>query len=238
MRGAQKQVSDQFKRIDPAKDVEVAAVAPCPILVCTGQYSEIVADDLSTIAMCYGIDIIRAAECLLKYRGVALHRLPTVLRSARDAEPADGVFWSTEYIEKALEYGGHAKALLVYDPRRLKPAWVILDAECSALQRSEFKRLYPTVVWEKENETKLSRLPASAYHGGIGYDHYAYWIDGDPFDALVLIITVGPPGYPLASEVRQMVSECSQPEWKAGTATEQATVLKLATDTTRLKLSD
>lgn len=228
----------KFKTIDPAKDVEVAAVAPCPILVCAGQHGDLVADDLGTIAMCCGIDVIRAATRLLQYRGVSLHRLPTILRTARDAEPVDGVFWSADWIEKALEYGGPEKALLVYDPRRLKRAWVKLDADCSPMQRSEINRLYPTVVWENEKSTKLSRLPASEYHNGIGYDDYAYWIDGDPFDALVLVITLAPPGYPLASKVRQMISECSEPEWKTGTPEEQATVLTRATDITRLKLSD
>jgi hypothetical protein len=47
-------------KINPNKDVEIAAVAPCPILMCPGQRAETIAEDLAGLAMCYGIDVIRA----------------------------------------------------------------------------------------------------------------------------------------------------------------------------------
>jgi len=224
--------------INPNKYIEIAAVAPCPVLMRPGQTAETIADDLATLSMCYGIEVIRAGKRLLQYRGVALNRLPTILRTGVDTEPAHGVFWSSDRIGKALEYGGRDKVLLVFDPRRLRPASIVLDGECPREERCEVERMYPTVVWETGQSTKLSRLPASEYHGGIGYDHYAYWIPDDPFDALMLIIAVAPPECPLVSEVLRMISECSETKWKTGTAEEQAAVLTRATDTRRLTLND
>jgi len=225
-------------KIHPNQDIEIAAVTPCPVLICAGQRSEIIADDLATLSMCYGIEAIRAGKRLLQYRGVALNRLPTILQTGVDTQPPHGVFWSSDRIAKALEYGGRDKVLLVFDPRRLRPAWVILDTDCSPEERREFERMYPTVVWETEQSKKLSRLPAREYHGGTGYDHYAYWIPDDPFDALILIIAIAPMECPLVSEVLRMISECSEPEWKTGTAEEQAAVLTRATDTRRLTMND
>jgi hypothetical protein len=229
---------NRFKTLDPTKDIELAAVAPCPVLVCAGVYGELVADDLDMLAMCYAIETVRSAKRCLQYRGVALERLPIVLRSGCDVEPPDRPFWSAERIEKALEYGGLEKVVLVYDPRRLTPAWVIIDADCPVQQRADLERLYPTVVWEKGESTKLSRLPQSEYHGGIGYDDYARWIPADPFEALLLIIAIARPEYPLASEVQRMLNECRSPEWRIGAPEERAAVLRRATDTTRLRLTE
>jgi hypothetical protein len=231
-------MSNRFKTLDPTKDVELAAVAPCPVLIFPGVYGELVADDLDMLALCYAIESVRAAKRFLQYRGVALDRLPTVLRSGCDVEPADRPFWSAERIEKALEYGGREQLLLVYDPRRLTPAWVIIDADCPASKRADLERLYPTVVWENGESTKLSRLPPSEYHGGIGYDHYAHWIPDDPFEALLMIIAIARPEYPLISEVRRMISECRKPEWRIGPPEERAAILRRATDTTRLRLAE
>jgi hypothetical protein len=83
---------------------------------------------------------------------------------------------------------------------------------------------------------KRSRLPSSEYLGGSGYDHYSRWIPGDPFDALVMIITLARPGYALASRVRKLIEACTVPAWKIGTLEEQALVLARATDVTRLTL--
>jgi hypothetical protein len=225
-------------KMNSSKDVEIAAVARCPVLMCPGQRAETIADDLAGLSMCYGIDVIRAGKHLLQYRGVALNRLPTVLRTGVDTEPTHGVFWSTDRIGKALEYGGRDEVRLVFDPRRLRRGWVVLDSECPQEKRREVERMYPTVVWEAGQSTKLSRLPGSEYHDGIGYDDYTYWIPDDPFDALMLVIAVAPPECPLVSEVLRMISECSETEWKTGTAEEHAAVLTRATDTRRLTLND
>jgi hypothetical protein len=222
-------------KINPRRDVQIAAVAPCPVLMCPDQRAEIIADDLEELSMCYGIEAIHKRKRLLQYRGVALGRLPTILRTGIDTEPAHGVFWSSDRIDKAIEFGGPDKVLLVFDRRRLKPAWVILDRKCPREERREVERAYPTVVWETEQSTKLSRLPANEYHGGIGYDDYAYWIPDDPFGALMLIIAVAPPECRLVSEVLRMIGECSETAWKTGTAGEKAVVLKRATDRRRLK---
>ncbi len=225
-----------LKTLDITKDVTVAAVSPCPVLICSGHYGEVIADDLNAIATCYAIEIVRESRRFLEYRCVALDRLPTILRTGRDAEPADGVFWAAEDIEKALEYGGREQVLMVYDPRRLKSAWIQIGAECSATDRLEMERLYPTLVWDDGQSIKRSRLPSSEYQGGLGYDHYAHWIPEDPFEALVLIITLARPGYPLASRVREMIDECGVPAWRIGTLDEQAFLLARATDVTRLTL--
>ena len=222
---------------NPSKNVEIAAVAPCPVLMCPDQSAEAMATDLKGLTMRYGIEVVRAGKRLLQYRGVALNRLPTVLRTGVDTEPTDRVFWSSDRIGKALEYGGRDKVLLVFDPRRLKRGWVVLDSDCPQEERCEVERIYPTVVWETGQSTKLSRLPATEYQCG-GYDDYAYWIPGNPFDALMLIVTVAPPECPLVSEVLRMISECSETEWKPGTAEEHAAVFTRATNTGRFALND
>ena len=229
---------NRFKTLDPTKDIELAAVTPCPVLLCPGVYGELVAEDLDMMAMCYAIETVRAAKRFLQYRGVALERLPIVLRSGCDVEPSDRAFWSAERLEKALEYGGLEKVVLVYDPRRLTPASVIVDVDCPAPERANLERMYPTVVWDNGGSTKLSRLPQSEYHGGIGCDTYAQWIPSDPFEALLLIIAIARPEYPLVSEVRRMISECRKPEWRTGSPEERTAILKRATDTTRLRLSE
>ena len=231
-------MTNRFKTLDPNKDIELAAVTPCPVLLCPGVYGELVADDLHMLATCYAIETVRAAKRFLQYRGVALERLPIVLRSGCDVEPPDRAFWSAERIDKALEYGGLEKVLLVYDPRRLTRAWVVIEADCPAQDRADLARLYPTIVWDNGESTKLSRLPPSEYHGGIGYDDYAHWIPADPFEALLLIIAIARPEYPLLSDVRRMISECRKPEWRIGSPEERAAILRRATDTTRLRLTE
>jgi hypothetical protein len=231
-------MSNRFKTLDPTKDVELVAVAPCPVLICPGVYGELVAADLDMLATCYAIETVRAAKRFLQYRGVTLERLPVVLRSGCDVEPSDRPFVSEERIAKALEYGGREQLILVYDPRRLTPAWVILDADCPATKRADLEKVYPTVVWENGESTKLSRLSPKEYHGGIGYDDYAQWIPADPFEALLMIIAIARPEYPLMSEVRRMVSECRKPEWTVGPPEERAAILRRATDTTRLRLTE
>jgi hypothetical protein len=98
-------MSNRFKTLDPTKDVELAAVAPCPVLICPGVYGELVAADLDMLALCYAIETVRAAKRFLQYRGVALDRLPTVLRSGCDVDPPDRPFWSAERIERPLSTG-------------------------------------------------------------------------------------------------------------------------------------
>src|SRR5436190_4047920 len=105
-------MSNRFKTLDPTKDIELAAVAPYPVLIWPGVYGEVVAGDLDMLAMCYAIDTVRAAKRFLQYRGVTLNRLPTVLRSGCDVEPSDRPFWSSDRIDKALEYGGLEKVVL------------------------------------------------------------------------------------------------------------------------------
>jgi hypothetical protein len=231
-------MSNRFKTLDPTKHIELAAVTPCPALLCPGVHGELVANDLDMLAMCYAIETVQAAKRFLQYRGVALERLPIVLRSGCDVEPSDRAFWSAESLEKALEYGGLAKVILVYDPRRLTPAWVIIDADCPTPERANLQRLYPTVVWDKGESTKLSRLPQSEYHDGIGYDTYAHWIPSDPFEALLVIIAIARPEYPLMSEVARMISECHRPVWRIRSPEERAAILRQATDTTRLRLTE
>lgn len=104
-------MSNRFKTLDPTKDVELVAVAPCPVLICPGVYGELVAADLDMLAMCYAIETVRVAKRFLQYRGVRLERLPVVLRSGYDVEPPDRPFWSAERIAKALEYGGREQLI-------------------------------------------------------------------------------------------------------------------------------
>ena len=160
-------MSYRFRTLDPTKDVELAAVAPCPVLIRPGMYGELVAADLDMLALCHAIENVRAAKRFLQHRGVALDRLPTVLRNGCDVAPADRPFWSAERLEKALEYGGREQLILVYDPRRLTPAWVIIDADCRASRRADLERLYPTVVWENGDQRSCPRLPPTTTPTGF-----------------------------------------------------------------------
>lgn len=216
--------------------IAVAAVAPHPVLVCADKYAEQIAPELNAICTCYGIDIVRDARRMLVYRCVDLDRLPTILQTGRDADPSDGVFYASDCLDKALEYGGREQVLMVYDPRRVRPAWVTIGPDCSTADRDEIERLYPTMVYEDGATTKRSRLPASEYQAGIDYDHYAYWIPGEPLQALVTVVTIGRPGYPLAKEVDRMISDCRTPVWRSGSAEERAAVLGRFTDSARLTL--
>jgi hypothetical protein len=109
-------------------------------------YSRIVMETKAAMSLIPKSAGVLAKNRLLQYRCVGLDRLSTILRTGRDAEPPDGVFWAADRIGKALEYGGREQVLMVYDPRLLKSAWVQIGAECSAAERHEIERLYPTVV--------------------------------------------------------------------------------------------
>src|SRR5207248_171476 len=187
------------------------------------------ADQFDSICTCYGIEI--GGQQSVSFSIEALRFTDChVLRTARDGEPIDGVFWATDRMEKALEYGGREQVLLVYDPRVLKPAWVEIGPECTGALRRELERDYPTLVFRNGETSKRSRLPASEYNNGIGYDHYAQWIPGNPFDALVMLIVIGRPGYPLGLEVSKMITDCDMPIWQSGTPAEQASLLARTAD--------
>jgi hypothetical protein len=102
-------------------------------------------------------------------RGVKLSRLEFVLQNGIDVEPGRPL-WVAIGLEKAWEYGGLPKLLLVLDQDRLQPPNLDFSLDTAGEKRGSYKR---------QNEQEYCRLPA-----------------GDPCSLLVALIIVLTPDAP------------------------------------------
>ena len=126
-------------------------------------------------------------------RGVGLDRLPLVLASGIDVQPADAVVYVDE-LDKALEYGGEEKLILILDPNNLASTWEEVDASLDPKRLSDLRSRYQTELRSEDGRTVwFSRLPRSDRRVSSDYEvAYARWIPGDPQEALLGLLLVGP----------------------------------------------
>lgn len=126
------------------------------------------------------------------FRAVAIERLPVVLKTGVDVEPPDAVLFA-DFFDKAWEYGGWPKLILAFDPKRILKSCRVVPNDLPPEEMAALCGQFPTVIRDDEASTLwLSRLRPDDPRAGSAYEAaYAYWIPGDPMEALrcVLICT-------------------------------------------------
>jgi hypothetical protein len=159
----------------------------------------------------YEIQEAGGLSLTLEYRGVELDRLPTILSTGIDVEPSDAVLYVST-LEKALEYGGLPKAVIVLDPDHLERTWRTLPADSAAEEVERIQQTYPTKLTSTDG-TKLwcSRLSEDDPRITTDYETaYARWIPGDPLEALQAVFVLGTPAF-----VEDFLAASnSHPDWR------------------------
>lgn len=118
-----------------------------------------------------------------QYRGVNLGRLERVLSTGIDVEPPTAVF-STDSWDKALEYGGWPKLLLVLNQNLLALSTIRVPADTPAERLAELRAVRPTLVPSLDGRWLcLSRLTDQRACDPYDLD-FGRWIPERPLDAL------------------------------------------------------
>ncbi|HEV8281550.1 MAG TPA: hypothetical protein VGQ02_06820 [Candidatus Limnocylindrales bacterium] len=127
-----------------------------------------------------------------QYRSVTLGRLERVLSTGIDVEPPTAVF-STDSWDKALEYGGWPKLLLVLNQNLLAHSTVRVPADTPAERLEELRAVRPTLVPSLDGRWLcLSRL--TDHRACDPYDiDFGRWIPGRPLDALRAAVVLSHP---------------------------------------------
>lgn len=128
------------------------------------------------------------------FRGVKVPLLERVLRAGIDVEPTNAHWYGGE-LEKALEYGGDYPAVLIIDGNRIERAVLDVEADAPAHEHVAAK------AWSVGDPARVrdgkylrySRLPIDNSKRGTSYEtSYAWYIPGDPKEALLGVIECRP----------------------------------------------
>lgn len=128
------------------------------------------------------------------FRGVKAPLLETVLHVGIDAEPTDR-HWYGDELDKALEYGGDYPAVLIIDGNRIERPVRDVAADAPAHEHAAAK------AWSVGDPARVrdgkylrySRLPINNSKRGTSYEtSYAWYIPGDPMEALLGVIECRP----------------------------------------------
>ena len=111
-------------------------------------------------------------------------------------QPTSAHFYATQHVDKALEYGGAPKLLLLLDRSRLDRTYREVPADTDPRARAELTTVFPTVLPSADGrQLWLSRLPATDQGVTGSYEaEYEYWIPGDAAQALLgcIVLECGP----------------------------------------------
>jgi len=194
--------------------IDVVASTPRPLIVASfGE--ELDVDALGMACLQLGVAI-----GVTHWRCVTLHRLPIVLASGVDVEPSDSPIYVTPHVDKAFEYGGAIKwgaqeptVLLGYDHKALDRTFREVSSDIEPAEFDKLKRTFPNVSPSTDGQTLLlSRIA----NGPVAYEFsYGYWIPGDPFDALRIVVVLGKRDRGIGSVTRDAVSACSAVTWRS-----------------------
>jgi hypothetical protein len=129
------------------------------------------------------------------FRAVSIDRLGTVLTTGVDVEPSDAVVYADSF-EKAWEYGGWPKVVLALSLDKLDRTYRELPADTDAEELALVQQRFPTVLPAVDGTTLwCSRLAQDDPCIAKSYEReYAWWIPGDPFEALRAVLLFGPAG--------------------------------------------
>jgi hypothetical protein len=116
------------------------------------------------------------------YRSVenAESTLARVLETGIDVAPSDAVFWANS-LEKALEYGGDDKIVMVLDPLHLSRSYeeVAADVDKETIARLE-EKYGRSPVRTDDGRLWYSRLPEDDPRRGTAYEAMHAWFVPDP----------------------------------------------------------
>lgn len=147
-------------------------------------------------------------------RCVPIECLASVLEAGCDVHPTDAVIWVDHSPGKALEYGGEAKAMMLFDSESLMPTWQEVDSGVAAGDLEILRQTYSTLIPSVDG-TKLwlTRLPLGDKRAAEQYEvNHARWIPGDAFVALLGIIVFGRDQRVLES-VQSTIRACRNRQW-------------------------
>ena len=124
--------------------------------------------------------------------------------------------WTDKFPEKALEYGGDCKVMMIFDNKQTQPSYQEVPSDTPASVLSALQEKYPTVEASKDGSRLwLSRLPEGDKRLTSGYEiEHGRWISGDPFEALVCLLVLGRNLCELRNAVLDSIAACSAPRWK------------------------
>ena len=133
----------------------------------------------------------------IAFRGVSLDRLPKILSAGIDTEPTDSIIYC-DFISKAHEYGGDAKAIMAFrycgddEQHVVRRAVTQILPTTDARDTAELRRLYPFEIDQPTpNTVTLCRVqPASPAEYNY-LQTYGYFIPNDRWDALVGLLIYG-----------------------------------------------
>lgn len=144
-----------------------------------------------------------------KFRAVELDRLESVLRYGIDVEPKDSVIFADGF-DKAWEYGGFPKLMMILDRSRLDASWRDVPASTPPAELADLRRTFPTMVQMPDGQFWLSRLPESNRRLATPYEGaYGYWIPGSPFNALQGILLFARDIDDVLPVVRRAMAACA-----------------------------
>lgn len=124
------------------------------------------------------------------FRAVGIECLQRILHKGIDVEPTDAVIFTDYFFDKAWEYGGWPKVMLVLEHSKLQRTYCEIPATIAPDELSKLRERYPAMVRSIDG-TKLwsSRLREDDPKITTSYETtYARWIQGNPFDVLKAII--------------------------------------------------
>jgi hypothetical protein len=131
-------------------------------------------------------------------RGVALNRLDSVLQHGIDVWPTDHPIFVDDW-DKALDYGGWPKLLLLLHRDQLRPTWHEVSATLDPVELSDLRKTHPNqLVSTDGSKLWLTRFNLDVPQAGTAYEaDYGYYIPGNPFDALAALLVLAPASWQL-----------------------------------------
>jgi hypothetical protein len=126
------------------------------------------------------------------YRAVSLDRLGTILKTGIDVEPSDSVIYTGPF-DKAWEYGGWPKVILMLDWQVMEKTSRQVHADTPPGELDVWRKSYPTELRSSDGIPYwLSRLPETSKRIATDYEiAHAWWIPGNALEALKAILIFG-----------------------------------------------
>ncbi|MGH3331439.1 MAG: hypothetical protein ACRDPJ_09055 [Nocardioidaceae bacterium] len=143
------------------------------------------------------INLLLANEGGVTLRGVEIGRLPTILSSGIDVDPTHGIIYC-EFGDKAYEYGGFPKVIMVFRYKNDAGRQVTLPVFRTVFPNSspdsvaEARKLYPFQLGRDSagREHRCRVQPESQAHANY-LSACGYFIPGNPWDALTAVFVFG-----------------------------------------------
>lgn len=200
--------------IDDCSNFEIYAVSEKPVHILyvqvNGVGEEIVAKFNQIQLLGKISNLISTKIFSYKFRAVEYSRLSYVIKTGIDIDPTDGVVYA-ESFSKAYEYGGWPKIMLVLDSSHMQRTYREIPVDTPKDEIRRLQEIYPTILKSKDrSKFWLSRLPEDDKHIASHYEsEYAWWIPGDPKEALGAILIFGHKSDQELSKINRIVVENS-----------------------------